>query len=63
MVGSGPYRMSSPPEVEQFTSEAQGRTNQRFLHRLFGKLWGATPKHRDRSHEGHAVFVSLNGSE
>jgi hypothetical protein len=40
VVGSGPYRMSSRPEVEQFTSEAQGRTNQRFIHRLFGHFWG-----------------------
>jgi hypothetical protein len=39
VVGSGPYRMSSRAEVEQFTSEAQGRTSQRFLHRVFGKLW------------------------
>jgi hypothetical protein len=40
VMGSGPYRMSSRSEVEQFTSEAQGRTNQRFLHRMFGHFWG-----------------------
>ncbi len=42
VIGSGPYRMSSRPEVEQFTAEAQGRTNQRFFHRLFGNLWGGS---------------------
>jgi hypothetical protein len=34
--GSGPYRLSSRPEVEQYPNESQGRTRSRLFRRLFG---------------------------
>jgi hypothetical protein len=37
VFGSGPYRLSSRPEVEQYPGEAQGRARKRLLHRLLGK--------------------------
>ncbi len=37
VCGSGPYRLSSRPEVEQYPSEAQGRARKRLLHRVMGQ--------------------------
>jgi hypothetical protein len=36
VLGHGPYRMSSRPEVEQYPSESQTQTRKHFLQRLFG---------------------------
>jgi hypothetical protein len=35
-LGSGPYRLSSRPEVEQYPGEAQGRARKRLFHRMMG---------------------------
>jgi hypothetical protein len=37
VLGSGPYRLSSRPEVEQYPGEAQGRARKRLLHRVIGE--------------------------
>jgi hypothetical protein len=36
LMGSGPYRMSSRPEVEQYPSESQVQTRKHFFQRWFG---------------------------
>ena len=36
VMGSGPYRLSSRPEVAQYPSESQGQTRKQFLRRLIG---------------------------
>ena len=36
VLGSGPYRLSSRPEVEQYPGESQGRARKRLFHRLIG---------------------------
>jgi hypothetical protein len=36
VLGSGPYRLSSRPEVEQYPSVSQGRARRRILSRLLG---------------------------
>jgi hypothetical protein len=36
VMGSGPYRLSSRPEVEQYPSESQGQTRKRVLRSWFG---------------------------
>jgi hypothetical protein len=36
VVGSGPFRLSSRPEVQDYPSEAESRTRKRVLRRMFG---------------------------
>jgi hypothetical protein len=36
VMGSGPYRLSSRPEVAQYPSESQGQTRKQFLRRILG---------------------------
>jgi hypothetical protein len=36
VLGSGPYRLSSRPEVEEYPSVSQGRARKRLIHRLIG---------------------------
>ena len=36
VLGHGPYRMSSRPEVERYPDESQTQTRKRFFQRLFG---------------------------
>jgi len=36
VMGSGPYRLSSRPEVEQYPSESQGQTRKQVLRNWFG---------------------------
>jgi hypothetical protein len=36
VIGSGPYRLSSRPEVEQYPSESQGQTRKHLFQRIFG---------------------------
>ncbi|HEX3450262.1 MAG TPA: DUF6655 family protein [Isosphaeraceae bacterium] len=36
VIGSGPYRLSSRPEVQQYPAESQSQTRKHLFHQLFG---------------------------
>ena len=36
VIGSGPYRLSSRPEVQQYPTESQSQTRKHFFQQLFG---------------------------